>query len=146
MTVLTKIVNCGNHPDDLVRVTLGNNLVRDLAHKEAMSIMGDREVFIETLNHGSGEECLHHDVMAVVREGQGDEIVRTSFNPSGSSSVDRIKTLASAMINELSAECRKGEPSTTQMRLEAIAITEIEGAAQWAVKALTTPKLGGRKS
>ncbi|MYE00427.1 MAG: hypothetical protein F4Y03_03995 [Alphaproteobacteria bacterium] len=71
--------------------------------------------------------------MAVVSEGPGLELVRSEFNPSASGKVDRIKVLAAALINEIDA-LPDDDPS-----LKSVAKTEVEGAAQWAVKAATAP-------
>ena len=66
----------------------------------------------------------------------GQRRVRVSFNPSANSVVDNIKTDAAAMIdniNQISQASTDGEVK----RLCALAMTEIESAAMWAVKAAT---------
>lgn len=66
----------------------------------------------------------------------GQYRVGTSFNPSAMSVVDAIKADAASLIdriNDLPAE--SGEVS----RLKALAMTEVESAAMWAVKAATKP-------
>lgn len=65
------------------------------------------------------------------------DMVRATFNPSGLSSVDEIKLLAAALISRMEPirEAR-GDGG----RCAAIAITNIEQAAMWAVKAATAGK------
>ncbi len=55
--------------------------------------------------------------------------VRASFNPSDKPRVDRIKLLAAALISEI-----EDGPSS---REAALAVTNIEQGAMWAVKAAT---------
>lgn len=60
--------------------------------------------------------------------------VGISFNPSADPNVDAIKAQAAAMIDLINAlPSQDGE----QARLKALAMTEIESAAMWAVKAAT---------
>lgn len=67
----------------------------------------------------------------------GEYRVGVSFNPSGSSAVDRIKATAAALIDELAPIA--GERDHPGARCASIAMTEIESAAMWAVKAVTKP-------
>ena len=60
--------------------------------------------------------------------------VRRTFNPSGQTRVDRIKLLAAALISE--AEAIRDEPGADK-RCAALAITNIETGAMYAVKAAT---------
>lgn len=67
----------------------------------------------------------------------GQKAVGLSFNPSGESSVDRCKIQSANLIDQIH-ELRNSENSSTeQKRLASIAITELQGAQMWAVKALT---------
>lgn len=61
------------------------------------------------------------------------EAVRFSFNPSSIDRVAVIKLLAAALI----AECENIRAEGIAAREASIAITEIETAAMWAVKAAT---------
>lgn len=65
---------------------------------------------------------------------KGEYRVGTSFNPSADPNVDIIKMTAAALIDAINAlPSQDGE----QERLKALAMTEIESAAMWAVKAAT---------
>jgi hypothetical protein len=74
----------------------------------------------------------------------GQKAVGLSFNPSGDSAVDRIKSLFAQIIDEMN-DYRNAPPagpdgkatSAEAKRLASIAITEAQGAQMWAVKALT---------
>ncbi len=61
----------------------------------------------------------------------GESRVRTEFNPSSENVVDQIKQKTAELIN-LCEELKEKDP-----RLAAIAQTEYESAAMWAVKAAT---------
>lgn len=66
---------------------------------------------------------------------EGEYRVGISFNPSANPAVDAIKAKAAALIDLL-------EPISTDRahpgaRCASIAMTEIESAAMWAVKAVT---------
>jgi hypothetical protein len=62
----------------------------------------------------------------------GEQRVRTKFNPSNDSIVDEIKQKTAELIN-LVNEIKDKDP-----RLAALAMTEYEAAAIWAVKLATT--------
>jgi len=64
----------------------------------------------------------------------GAQRVRESFNPSKDSMVDKIKRYTADLI-DLCEDLKHLDP-----RLAAIAQTEYESAAMWAVKAATTKK------
>ena len=66
----------------------------------------------------------------------GEYRVGTMFNPSGRADVDYIKEHAAIMIDLLLPIRDQGGEAA---RCAAIAMTEIESAAMWAVKALTKP-------
>lgn len=67
----------------------------------------------------------------------GQKRVRVSFNPSRDNQVDRIKDMAAVLIDTIYAmEAEDGE----QARLFALAMTSVEEAAMWAVKAATYTK------
>lgn len=67
--------------------------------------------------------------------------VGTNFNPSASGIVDQIKQKAADLIDliETIPSDRESERGNETGRLKALAQTEIEGAAMWAVKAATKP-------
>jgi len=66
---------------------------------------------------------------------EGEYRVGISFNPSASPAVDSIKAKAAALIDELEPiAANRDHPGA---RCAAIAMTEIESAAMWAVKAVT---------
>ena len=70
----------------------------------------------------------------------GERRVGVDFNPSGSTMVDTIKGKAADLIDGLET-AGFNEPGEVA-RLKALAMTDIESAAHWAVKAAT--RLGGR--
>ena len=64
-------------------------------------------------------------------------MVRASFNPSGLGGVDEIKLLSARLITLMEPiRDARGDGG----RCAAVAITQIEGAAMWAVKAATAGK------
>lgn len=66
----------------------------------------------------------------------GEKAVGLSFNPSASDLVANIKKRFADDIDEMnSLRLRTDDPEVT--RLASIAITEIQGAQMWAVKAAT---------
>ena len=70
----------------------------------------------------------------------GQYRVGASFNPSGSSKVDQIKAKAAELIDLISSITDgedDGAASPERMRLKALAMTDVESAAMWAVKAET---------
>ena len=62
--------------------------------------------------------------------------VGIAFNPSGNDRVDEIKSLAADLI-DLINNIRARDDEVT--RLKHLAMTQIEQAAMWAVKAVTKP-------
>lgn len=73
---------------------------------------------------------------------KGEYRVGTTFNPSASSIVDEIKRKAADLIDliETIPSDRETERGNEAGRLKALAQTEIESAAMWAVKAATKPE------
>ena len=68
----------------------------------------------------------------------GEYRVGITFNPSNNPQVDNIKRAAANLIdyiNELDLPTAGGEVR----RLQALAMTDVEAAAMWAVKAATKP-------
>lgn len=61
--------------------------------------------------------------------------VGLKFNPSGLDTVNRLKSLAAAFV----AECKRQQafPEAAGKREFAVAITDMEAASMWAVKAAT---------
>lgn len=68
----------------------------------------------------------------------GEDRVRTKFNPSANSMVDKIKQQSAALIDI----CDNGKvgAQAEAARLWALAQTAYEEAAMWAVKAATFPE------
>lgn len=65
----------------------------------------------------------------------GEVRVRTEFNASGSTTVDKIKGRTAELINYVNS--LPSENNSEQKRLVALALTAYEEAAMWAVKAAT---------
>lgn len=68
---------------------------------------------------------------------EGQYLVGVSFNPSKNTTVDAVKNGIAEIIDTL-VPIRDARGAGG--REAAIAITELEGAAMWAVKALTKPE------
>lgn len=66
----------------------------------------------------------------------GKKAVGLSFNPSSSNEVDSIKLKAAELIDELHAK-REYTNDDEVKRMLSIAITELQSAQMWAVKAVT---------
>lgn len=78
---------------------------------------------------------------------KGEYRVGITFNPSNDDMVGKIKRLAADLIDLIeSIDCTPqsgdnlGQHAGEKCRLKALAQTEIESAAMWAVKAATKPK------
>ena len=67
----------------------------------------------------------------------GEYRVGITFNPSGDDTVTKIKTAAAALIDLIDG-IRAPDPEV--IRLKALAMTHVEDAAMWAVKAATKPE------
>jgi len=67
----------------------------------------------------------------------GQKAVGITFNPGGNPEVDRCKQQHANCIDQMHALRNKEDASPEQKRLASIAITELQGAQMWAVKALT---------
>lgn len=67
----------------------------------------------------------------------GEYRVGTSFNPSSSPVVDEIKRKAADLIDTIDRIQITSDPPDAVARLKATAMTEVESAAMWAVKAAT---------
>jgi hypothetical protein len=75
---------------------------------------------------------------------RGEYRVGINFNPSADDTVGRIKSMAAALIDFIDGIPVLGAETEAQLvrsaevaRLKALAMTEIESAAMWAVKAAT---------
>jgi hypothetical protein len=66
----------------------------------------------------------------------GERRVRVSFNPSGNSTVDEIKKLTAELID--TCKNLQGSQSSERARCFALAMTDYESAAMWAVKGATS--------
>jgi len=70
----------------------------------------------------------------------GEKTIRTNFNVTGDSNIDKIKNLYAQLFDEVNAIAAwhdKTEKSSESNRLVAIAKTHLETSAMFAVKALT---------
>lgn len=66
----------------------------------------------------------------------GEKAVGLTFNPSGDNAVHQCKTAFALLIDQMN-NLRENSKSSDQRRLASIAITEMQAAQMWAVKALT---------
>ena len=66
----------------------------------------------------------------------GEQRVRTKFNPSSSDDVQQVKETHAALINQMAQKSTIAVDGEHK-RLYAEAMTRIEDAAMWSVKALT---------
>ena len=130
MTVRAVLLNCGNHPDDVIEVIGDGRAPKALERGNFVDVHDGPTYSFRTIRHGSGDACRQHEPAAIMSEGPGAGLVRVTFNPSDSEAVNRIKTLAAALINEIEAAEGDG-------RHKALAKTAIEEGAMWAVKAVT---------
>lgn len=73
---------------------------------------------------------------------KGEYRVGITFNPSASGIVDEIKRKAADLIDLIEGipSDRESERGNESGRLKALAQTEVESAAMWAVKAATKPE------
>lgn len=69
----------------------------------------------------------------------GEYKVGISFNPGNNAMVDKIKHAAADLIDLVNGIASNN--SSEVQRLKALAMTHIEDAAMWAVKAATKPAL-----
>lgn len=67
----------------------------------------------------------------------GESRVGIDFNPSGDPEIARVKRKAADLIDAVNA---LPAPTGEAARVRAVAMTEIEGAAMWAVKAAARAK------
>lgn len=67
----------------------------------------------------------------------GQKAVGLSFNPSGDDAVAQCKAGFAAEIDRMHTLRSGSFSSAEQKRLASVAITELQGAQMWAVKALT---------
>lgn len=66
----------------------------------------------------------------------GEKAVGLTFNPSGDPTVEAIKRKCADLIDEIH-ELRTNQPNAEVARMASIAITELQTAQMWAVKAAT---------
>lgn len=67
----------------------------------------------------------------------GELRIRTSFNPSEQGIVDQIKQKTAELINLMDSISHNPNEGGERVRLIALARTDYESAAMWAVKAAT---------
>jgi hypothetical protein len=68
---------------------------------------------------------------------KGEYRVGINFNPSKDSAVDFIKAKAASLINDIDGIYNPNGDQGEVARLKALAMTAVEEAAMWAVKAIT---------
>lgn len=66
----------------------------------------------------------------------GQKAVGLSFNPSARTDVEEVKQACADLIDRMHV-LRVTTEDSDQARLASVAITELQGAQMWAVKALT---------
>jgi len=66
----------------------------------------------------------------------GEKAVGITFNPSNDDAVFQAKSKCAELINQMN-DLRNNSTSPEQKRLASIAITEMQGAQMWCVKAIT---------
>lgn len=66
----------------------------------------------------------------------GEKAVGLTFNPSNSGPVDAVKRSTAALIDQLN-DYRSNTDHPERKRMLSLAITEIQAAQMWAVKAIT---------
>ena len=76
------------------------------------------------------------DKPAPLTQSFGMKAVGITFNPSGDNQVAECKQTFADAIDQMN-DLRNASDSPEQRRLASIAITELQGAQMWAVKALT---------
>lgn len=84
---------------------------------------------------------------AQMQQTKGQYRVGITFNPSGNEAVDEINRKAADLIDTIERHCQMDEATSHAqaaqqgeiLRLKALAQTDAENAAMWAVKALTKP-------
>ena len=67
----------------------------------------------------------------------GEKAVGLTFNPGGSEAVNSVKEAFAAMIDAMHVFRNVPTTSPEAKRLASVAITELQGAQMWAVKAIT---------
>jgi hypothetical protein len=74
---------------------------------------------------------------------KGEYRVGINFNPAGADTVNKIKRAAADLIDLIESITASdgGEQYNEVARLKALAQTEVESAAMWAVKAATKPAM-----
>lgn len=67
----------------------------------------------------------------------GEKAVGLAFNPSGDPAVEEVKTRCAELIDGLHSFREAHRDNAEVCRMMSIAITDIQSAQMWAVKALT---------
>ncbi len=78
----------------------------------------------------------NQNVAAAPNLSYGQKAVGVSFNPSGDPEVNKVKQSVADVIDHMQA-LRTSTESSEVKRLASVAITELQAAQMWAVKALT---------
>ena len=72
----------------------------------------------------------------------GESRIGVSFNPGGDSRIDELKRLFADLVDDIGALPDHGDGEIR--RVKAVAQSEVEGAAMWAVKAAARSAAGGQ--
>lgn len=135
MTTTIKVEANHGWPVDVTPISRGGHPVAGVRRVPA----GETQMFVVH----SGQDLLVSEVQpsAVNRQTEGQYRVGVTFNPSKNISVDIIKAKAAELIDLLAPIASDGDHPGAHCA--ALAMTEIESAAMWAVKAVTKqPKEG----
>ena len=90
----------------------------------------------------SGNDSEQVNYIWVDKRTLGEKRVRTEFNPSNNSIAQNVKERAAELINYINENVNAGDNVPNNelgefLRLKALAMTHVEDAAMWAVKAAT---------
>lgn len=86
--------------------------------------------------NGFTSQTMQDNTGTVPPQTYGEQAVGLSFNPGGREDVTNCKTGFAALIDQMH-DLRTHSENPEQKRLASVAITELQGAQMWAVKALT---------
>lgn len=128
----TKVTVAANHgwPVDVTPVSRTGGAVAAMQRVPANET---RDFYVH-----DGQDLIIREVQpADQAQTEGQYRVGATFNPSASGAVDLIKMRAAELIDFLQPIAK--DPAHPGGRCASIAMTEIESAAMWAVKAVTKP-------
>jgi hypothetical protein len=120
----------GTDPD-LSMDDLADVMFEGFLHSEAKLRESGRSHF------NTKEESMSEQGIAERELTYGEKAVGLNFNPSGDPGVDRIKRDCAKLIDMMDILRQDPAGGPEQKRLCSIAITELQGAQMWCVKAVT---------